>query len=270
MSETDKIFAGAIPALYDRYLRPMIFEPYAVDLAARFRDLDKGRLVETAAGTGAVTEALGRTISERVAITATDLNPPMLDYAATRSRSQRKIVWQQADASALPFKDGEFDALVCQFGVMFFPDKTAAFREAARVLKPGARFVFNVWDRIEHNEFAHVVAGAVAAAFPENPPMFLARTAHSYYDIAVIRDGLRSAGFTQIEIETVQRTSRAPSHRDPAIGFCQGSPLRNEIEARNASRLEEITEAVADAVRECFGEGPINGKIRAHVITAIR
>jgi SAM-dependent methyltransferase len=194
----------------------------------------------------------------------------MLDFAAARSREQRSIVWQQADALALPFKDDEFDALVCQFGVMFFPDKTLAFREAARVLKPGARFVFNVWDRIEHNEFAHVVAMAVAAVFPENPPMFLARTAHSYYDIAVIRDELRSAGFSQIEIETVRRTGHAPSRRDPAIGFCQGSPLRNEIEARDASRLDEITETVAGAVRKRFGEGPISGKIQAHVITAIR
>src|SRR5205807_9351968 len=123
---------------------------------------------------------------------ATDLNPPMLEFAAARFEGRRPIMWQQADASALPFKESEFDALVCQFGVMFFPDKHAAFGEAHRVLKPAGRFVFNVWDRIEENEFAHVVTTSVAAFFPETPPMFLARTPHGYHNIALIREELRS------------------------------------------------------------------------------
>ncbi len=270
MSETDKIFAGSIPALYDRYLGPLIFEPYGIDLAVRLGDLAEGRLLEIAAGTGIVTRALARTVSERIAIVATDLNPPMLEFAAARSEARRPIIWQQADAMALPFEAGEFDVLVCQFGVMFFPDKHAAFREALRVLRPGGRFVFNVWDRIEENEFAHVVTMAVAALFPENPPMFLARTPHGYHDIAAVREELRLAGFARFEIETVERTSCAPSHRDPAIGFCQGTPLRSEIEARDATQLRRITEAAADAVWERFGQGPVSGKMRAHVITAVR
>jgi ubiquinone/menaquinone biosynthesis C-methylase UbiE len=269
MSATDRIFAGSIPALYDRYLGPMIFAPYAADLAARLCDLAEGRLLEVAAGTGVATRALAAAVPERVAITATDLNAPMLEFAAARLQG-RKVSWQQADALALPFGDGEFDAVACQFGVMFFPDKTAAFREAMRVLRPGGRFVFSVWDRIDENAFADAVTTAVAACFPENPPTFLARIPHGWHDTAAICDALRSAGFAEIEIETVARTSRAPSHRDPAIGFCQGTPLRNEIEARDAGRLDAVTEAAAAAVAERFGEGAVSGGMRAHVVTARR
>ena len=271
MSQTDNIFAGSIPALYDRCLGPVIFEPYAVDLAKRVEDLTEGRLLETAAGTGLVTRAIARTVPDRVAIVATDLNQPMLDFAASRMKAERRpIAWRQADALALPFADGMFDAVVCQFGVMFFPDKPRAFREVLRVLKSGGRVVFNVWDRIEENEFADVVQEAVAAIFPADPPKFLARTPHGYHDITLIRDQLRAAGFARTEIETVTRPARAPSPLDPATGFCQGTPLRNEIEARDPARLGEATEAAVAALAARFGEGPIEGKMRAHVVVAIR
>jgi SAM-dependent methyltransferase len=269
MRPTDRVFAGSIPALYDRYLGPLIFEPYAADLAKRLEDLTAGRLLEIAAGTGVVTRALAR-LPDAVAIVATDLNPPMLAFAAARMEPRRPITWRQADALALPFAESEFDVAVCQFGVMFFPDKRTAFREALRVLKPGGRFLFNVWDRIEVNEFAQVVSEAVAALFPENPPRFMARTPHGYHDTGMIRDELKAVGFSSIAIETVERRSKAPSARDPAIGFCQGTPLRNEIDARDPRRLAEVTEAATRAIAERFGEGPVEGKMQAHVVTAVR
>ena len=157
------------------------------------------------------------------------------------SLPDRRLTWQQADALALPFEDRTFDVVACQFGAMFFPDKVQGYREARRVLKPGGRFFFNVWDRIEDNEFADVVTQALAAVFPDDPPRFMARTPHGYHDVAKIREELTAAGFADVSIDTVDARSKAPSPRHPAIAYCQGTPLRNEIEARDASRLEEAT-----------------------------
>lgn len=224
-------------------------------------------MLETAAGTGIVTRALLRSLSAGASVVATDLNQPMLDRAAKQVSSSR-VSWQKADAQALPFPDGTFDAVVCQFGVMFFPDKQKAYREARRMLKPGGRFIFNVWDRIEHNEFADLVTTAVAEMFAGDPPRFLARTPHGYHDKQAVIAEVKSAGFGNVAVETVTRRSVAPSCRDPAIGYCQGTPLRNEIEARDANRLVEATEAAASRISARFGNGPVDGMIQAHVITA--
>jgi ubiquinone/menaquinone biosynthesis C-methylase UbiE len=267
LSEADRVFGGSIPALYDRYLGPMLFADYAEDLARRAADLAPAHVLETAAGTGVVTRALACTLPPEVEITATDLNQAMLDFAAAQPDADR-VAWRQADAQALPFADGSFDAVLCQFGVMFFPDRATAYCEAKRVLKPGGRYLLNVWDRIEENEFAHIVTDAVAALFPDNPPRFFARTPHAYHDVAVIEHELRAAGFTRVTIETVARRGRAPSPRDAALGMCQGTPLRSEIEARAGDRLEAATNAASAALAARFGAGAIDGKIQAHIVTA--
>jgi len=267
MSEGDRVFSGSIPALYERYLGPLIFRPYAVDLAERVANTRASHVLETAAGTGILTRALARLLPETTAIVATDLNRPMLDFAAAQPGTAG-VTWRGADALALPFHDRSFDVVACQFGAMFFPDKVSAYREAGRVVRPGGRFVFSVWDRIEKNEFADVVTTAVAALFPGDPPSFLRRTPHGYHDLARIRGELAAAGFAQILVETIEHRSQAPGYTDPAIGFCQGTPLRNEIEARDAARLDEATDAAATALGSRFGFGPIDGKIQAYVITA--
>jgi ubiquinone/menaquinone biosynthesis C-methylase UbiE len=267
MTKVDTVFSGSIPTIYDNYLGPLIFEPYAQDLANRLSALNPERVLETAAGTGIVTRALLRSLSAGASVVATDLNQPMLDHAA-KQVSSSQVSWQKADAQALPFPDGTFDAVVCQFGVMFFPDKQKAYREARRMLKPGGHFIFNVWDRIEHNEFADLVTTAVAEMFAGDPPRFLARTPHGYHDNQAVIAEVKSAGFGNVAVETVTRRSVAPSCRDPAIGYCQGTPLRNEIEARDANRLVEATEAAASRISARFGNGPVNGMIQAHVITA--
>jgi SAM-dependent methyltransferase len=269
MESGDSAFAGSIPALYDRYLGPALFDPYAADLARRVADLATGSVLETAAGTGRVTQALACALPDSVSIVATDLNQAMLDFAASQDGVER-VSWQQADATALPFDDARFDAVVCQFGAMFFPNKVAAYREALRVLKPVGRFLFNIWDKIEANEFAHVTTEALVALFPEDPPLFLARTPHGHHRTDIVADELRLAGFGNVAIETVELESRLPAARDLAIGFCQGSPLRNEIEERRPDRLEAVTEAVARAIAARLGEGPISGSMRAHVIAASR
>ena len=236
--EADRTFQGSIPALYDQCLGPMIFAPYADDLASRLANLRRGCILETAAGTGVVTRALVAALPEAVSIYATDLNQPMLNHASNRLPSTR-VSWRQMDAQTLSFPDGRFNAVICQFGVMFFPDKLRAFSEAYRVLKPGGRFLFNVWDRIEENEFADVVVRTVATLFPGDPPMFLQRTPHGHYDTEALEAQLRTVGFGTVTTETVTRISASPSALSVAVGFCQGTPMRHEIEIRDASRLAE-------------------------------
>ena len=233
------------------------------------RDLAAGAVLETAAGTGRVTRALARVLSANASIVATDLNQAMLDFAASQDGVER-VTWRQADATALPFDDAAFDAVVCQFGAMFFSDKVAAYREGLRVLKPAGRFLFNIWDKIEANVFAQVATEALFAVFPDDPPLFLARTPHGHYRTDIVGDELRMAGFGNVAVETVEKVSRLPAARDLALGFCQGSPLRNEIEERRPGGLEAVTDAVARAIAARLGDGPISGSMRAHVITAAR
>jgi ubiquinone/menaquinone biosynthesis C-methylase UbiE len=270
MAAVDKLFAGSIPEIYDRFLVPLIFESYARDLAGRLANVEPQDVLETAAGTGVLTRAIAAKLAHQARIVATDLNQPMLDRAAAREQTPGRITWRQADALALPFEDQSFDVVACQFGVMFFPDKVLGYRQARRVLKPGGHFFFNVWDRISENEFADVVTETLATVFPNDPPRFMARTPHGYHDVAKLREELTLAGFAQVRIETLGDISRAASPRDPAIAYCQGTPLRNEIEARDPSSLEAATQACAEALALRFGSGPVEGRIRAHVITAIR
>jgi ubiquinone/menaquinone biosynthesis C-methylase UbiE len=264
---SDKVFTGSIPKLYDTYLVPLIFEPYAADLVNRLASRSLARVLEIAAGTGVVTRNLASVLPESVSIVATDLNQPMLDLASAIG-TNRPVEWRQADAMQLPFPDGTFDAVVCQFGVMFFPQKSNAFSEARRVLRSGGVFIFNVWDRIKENEFADTVTTALESMFPEDPPRFMARTPHGYYERQTIERDLANGGFTALpQISTVAARSRAESSRLPEVAYCQGTPLRNEIEALDASRLGEATDLAAEAIAQRFGRGPVDGQIQAHIVT---
>ncbi len=265
--DTDKVFSGSIPKLYEQYLVPLIFEPYAADLAQRLASRPVARVLEIAAGTGVVTRKLASVLPESVSIVATDLNQPMLDLASEVG-TRRPVEWRRADAMQLPFADATFDAVVCQFGVMFFPDKSKAFSEARRVLGAGGVFIFNVWDRIEENEFAYTVTTALEALFPQDPPRFMARTPHGYHDLAIIARDLKSGGISASpRVDTVAACSRAASARIPAVAYCQGTPLRNEIEARDASRLGAATDVAAEAIARQFGRGAVEARIQAHVVT---
>ena len=269
MLETDKVFAGSIPENYDRYMVPLIFEPFAADLARRAATLSPRAVLETAAGTGVVTRMLAPQLSPGATYVVTDFNQPMLDYAAARLTGDSRITWRQADALALPFEDAAFDLVCCQFGAMFFPDRPAAYREAKRVLKPGGHFLFNVWDAIAENEFANEVTDALAEMFPDDPPRFLARTPHGYHDTALIRRELEGAGFGSVAIEKKAKLSRAASPRIPAVAYCQGTVLRTEIEARAAGSVAAATDLAAAAIAERHGSGAVTGKIQAYVIVAM-
>ena len=261
----DRTFAGSIPQVYEQLLVPLIFQPYADDLARRLQAMRPARVLELAAGTGVVTRALASTLPAAARIVATDLNQAMLDEAA-RHPIAREVQWRQAEAQALPFPDASFDAVVCQFGVMFFPDRTAAYAEARRVLAPGGRFLFNCWDAIEHNEFAAEVTRTLARCFPHASLRFLARTPHGYHDAARIAEDVAVAGFDAPSIEVLAARSPAESARVPAVAYCQGTPLRGELEALGPEAVAEGTEACAAALARRFGSGAVDGRIQALVV----
>lgn len=266
-NDTDSRFTGSIPQLYERHLVPLIFEPYAVDIAGRVAALQPKRVLELAAGTGVVTRHLTRQLPATTIIVATDLNQPMLDEAA-RIGTSRPVAWRQADAMQLPFDDASFDAVVCQFGVMFFPDKGKAFAEARRVLRPGGCLLFNVWDRMEANELIAIVCRALDEVFPENPPRFMHRGPHGYHDPQQIEADLARGGFGKSEIVTVPHRSRAATAMEAVLGYCHGSPLRLEIEAHGEDALVRATQAAVAALKRDFGDGPLDAGIQAHVAVA--
>jgi ubiquinone/menaquinone biosynthesis C-methylase UbiE len=274
LPSTDTAFAGSIPELYDSLLVPLLFEPYAADLARRISAHKPGRVLETAAGTGALTRALAKALPADVELLATDLNQTMLTRAAAVGTA-RPVQWQQADATRLPFDDAFFDVVACQFGVMFFPVKAHGLAEARRVLRPGGTLLFNVWDRIEDNELAQTVTSALAGLFSADPPNFMPRTPHGYFDPAAISADLLKAGFDSTpRFETVTARSRAASATVAAIAYCQGTPLRNEIEARvgagAGASLAEATAVCAAAIAERFGTAAVDGKIQAIVVSVGR
>jgi ubiquinone/menaquinone biosynthesis C-methylase UbiE len=268
VTATDTIFAGSIPAIYDRLMVPMLFEPYAADVATRARELTPRDILETAAGTGAVTRALNEAVPD-ANIVATDLNPAMLETAAQQRRSD-KVRYRAADAQDLPFDDQSFDLVVCQFGVMFYPDRLAANREAFRVLRPGGRYMLVIWDSLDRNPASKAIHEAVAAEFPSDPPAFLARVPFGYADLEMVTADLMAAGFDDLEFETIAHRSRAPSAIDAAAGMCQGSPLRSEIEARDHEALDRVTEAAAKALRQFEGPDGFDAPMSAHLVIATR
>lgn len=270
MTDSDKIFAGSIPEIYDTYLVPLIFETFADDIAKRVVALGPATVLEIAAGSGVVTRALAARLDSEASYTVTDLNQPMLDHAANKQGRDDRITWRQADALDLPFDDASFDGVVCQFGVMFFPDRIAGYRESRRVLRPGGSFLFNVWDHLGSNEFADVVAETAASAFPDDPPRFLGRVPYGYHDPELIQDELAQAGYSDVSITTLEETSSAPSPRHTAVAFCQGTPLRNEIEARDPDLLSHVTDRATAAIEARFGDGQVAGKIKGHIVSARR
>ncbi len=260
----DTPFEHSTPALYDRYMGPLLFEPYAQVIAERAAFFRPARVLELAAGTGIVTQALHRAMPE-AQILATDINPAMLAFAAQRVRSPH-VNFQPADALSLPIADASFDLVLCQFGVMFFPDKVRANREARRVLGDKGHYLLVSFDRLEHNPVPKAAQEAVTALFPGDPPTYMERGPFSYPDPRVIEHDLLAAGFGSVALETIALTSRVNA-RDAAQGLVLGSPFRAEIERRGPSALEHALAAVADALARWDGE---SAPMSAHIVTATK
>lgn len=267
MDNKNAQFAGSIPAAYDRYLGPVLFQSYAEDMAARLKLDPNASVLELACGTGILTRTLRDRLPPGTRLVATDLNEPMIQNAAQKFRKDEAVEWRQADASSLPFGDRSFDAVVCQFGIMFVPDKALAAREAHRVLKPGGVFLFNVWDALEHNDLGRIAHETIGSFFEKDPPMFY-QTPFGYHDHAEIKRVLEEAGFRGVRIEVVPKVSGASRAEDAAQGLVHGNPVAAAISERDPSLLPIITNAVAEALKKLFGDTEGRAPMRALVAEA--
>lgn len=262
------LFQGAIPENYDRYLGPVIFEPYAEEIAARLPADKLKSVLEIAYGTGIVTRRLRDALPASTEIVATDLNSDMFEFAKPKFKKNENVRWQQAEASALPFPDDSFDAAVCQFGFMFVPDKPAAMREAFRVLRNGGIFLFNVWDSFEVNPFAEIAHTTIASFFDCDPPKFY-EIPFSLFDSKLVRELLQNAGFEKIESFVEPKFCRSRSAREFATGLVRGNPVRAEATERCVDP-EELIDAVAKRLAHRFGAVPMEGTMQAIIWQAVK
>ncbi|MFT3839674.1 MAG: class I SAM-dependent methyltransferase [Myxococcaceae bacterium] len=264
MSENDTKFAAGIPDFYESHMVPMVFAPWAGAIAERLARYGPGQLLEVAAGTGALTRVLTDALPD-TEITATDLNQAMIDVASKRGTS-RPVTWKQADAQALPFADGSFDVVVCNFGVMFLPDRVKAFREVGRVLRGGGYYVFTVWDRVETFPIEEEV-DKVLVKLMGKPESFLRRVPHGSHDPEPLKKDLKAAGFYSVKVEPGTMTMRAASAKDAATAYCLGTPLRNELNTLGPGTAEKTVATVQEAIEKRFGTGPIEAPMGALTFT---
>lgn len=268
MQPVDIRFSGSVPANYERYMVPLLFRPYAELLAQRAVEMLPSRILETAAGTGVVTAALASALPQSEII-ATDLNQAMLDVAATRV-SAPNVIFREADALNLPFEDESFDLVVCQFGVMFFPDKVAGNSEARRVLREGGHYLVAIWDEIERNPLSDLAHRTMQSLFPDNPPMFMKRGPFGYGDPDRIRRDMAAAGFADIRVDTVELTSRSPSAHDAAYGLTYGSPMGVELAEYGGDALDRTFEKFSGDAKAMEGPGGFEAPMSAHIVTATK
>lgn len=269
MADRDAAFVGSIPEKYDRYLGPIFFQHYADDLVARLPVTSGMRVLETACGTGILTERLVRRLAGRGTVVATDLNEPMIAHGQRKLPGAPHLEWRQADATKLPFKDASFDAVVCQFGLMFFPDKAAGIQEAYRVLKPGGRYLLNVWEALEHNPVARITHETIASFFPSDPPQFYT-VPFSLHDKTKVCAWLEAAGFEDIEAHSVTRIGMSPSAAEAAIGLIEGNPVYTAIMDRRPEALTDIKAAVITNLAAQLGDHPLRCHLRALVFSTRR
>jgi len=262
-------FTGSIPPLYDRHLGPALFVPYAEDMATRSRFRPGARVLEVACGTGIVTNRLLAKLPATGRLVATDLNPAMIEHARALLPPDARLELRTADAQQLPFADAAFDHYVCQFGIMFFPDKVGALKEARRVLAAGGEVLLNTWGSFAENDFARIGDATIASFFPTNPPTFY-RTPFGWHDQGAIRAAFAAAGFTSVSIEVVDRPASAESARHFAIGIVRGSPVSMAIHERQPDAIDRIVDAVARELAKVGGDAPWRGNLRALVVRAVR
>jgi SAM-dependent methyltransferase len=255
-------WAGPMPEAYGRWLGPTIFRPFAVDLARRAAAHAPRRVLELAAGTGELTHELTSALPS-AEVTASDLNEAMVEFGR---RQVPGAAWRRADAMDLPFGDARYDVVACQFGAMFFPDKPAAFAEVRRVLSPTGTLLLSTWGTLETHDFQAALVAAIERVFPADPPIFMVAVPHGYADPAVIAADLAAGGLRCVGVESVTLAGTARSVADLAAGYCTGTPLRAELEARGD--LATATARIADEMQACLGADPVTGRMTANIVEA--
>ena len=268
MKDQELRFSGSVPEQYQALMVPLLFQPYAEELARRARDFHPRRILETAAGTGALTRALHEALPD-AEIVATDLNPPMLEVNATKIQSDH-VQFVAADAQQLPFDGASFDLVACQFGSMFFPDKVRGHSEAQRVLRDGGCYLLAIWDTIERNPLTAVTQQVLVDCFPDDPPLFMREGPFGYADPLKIESDLHDAGFETVEIETLELRSRCASAHDAAMALCYGTPMGAELNERESGSIERVFPLVEQALRQFGGAGGIDAPMSAHLVTATK
>lgn len=255
---SDTSWLEGMPEAYDQLLGPPKFSPYARELARRVAAQAPAAVLEVAAGTGLLTRAL---LDEGLSVTATDLNAPMVAYGLTHVPG---AAWSQADALDLPFDDGQFDAVACGFGVMFFPDKRRGFAEAKRVLRPGGVLVLSVWDGLESVPFPASVYDELVSLWPDDPPDFFARVPYGYHDETVLRADLAAGGFDEVTVERVALTTRADAAA-VTRGYCYGTPLRFALAERG--ELDAVAAELEQRLVRRWGASPFPFEMAAYLLT---
>jgi SAM-dependent methyltransferase len=259
-------FVGNIPQHYDAGLGPLIFVDYAAEMARRVAAHQPMRVLETAAGTGIVTRQLRNVLAAAAHLTATDLNPPMLEVARAKFQADEQVEFKPADAMALPFADGSFDAVVCQFGVMFYPDKDQSYREVLRVLVPGGHYLFSIWDAHAYNPFGRIVHDVAARFFPVDPPQFM--NVPFSYSFDPIKKSLIEGGFSDINAAVVRLQKQIPEAAAFARGLVYGSPLIDQVQARGGAEPEQIVDALVQNLHREFGSDPGRMPLQAIMFSA--
>ncbi|HEV2878584.1 MAG TPA: methyltransferase domain-containing protein [Candidatus Eremiobacteraceae bacterium] len=260
-------YGGSIPANYDRFLRPFLFEKFADNLVARLDSRPQMRVLELACGTGVVTERLARAVGADATLVATDLSQAMIDCARARL-GDIGVAWQAADALQLPFADGSFDVALCQFGWMFFPDKNKAATEVRRVLARGGWLLFNVWESLARNEPVEIIQSTLDRMLGDEAPTFL-HVPYGYNDEPAIARMLEAAGFSDIRIESVELSCTSPSAEAVARGFLEGTPAANEFASHDPSVFARVVAETTSALNQRFGDGTVQAKLHALVCTAV-
>jgi ubiquinone/menaquinone biosynthesis C-methylase UbiE len=269
MSIDNTAFIGlSVAEKYERYLGPLLFEPFAEDLVARIKGKNYSEVLEIACGTGRVTRHLRQALPETTKLVATDLQPDMIKVAADAMPTET-INWQTADAQQLIFADERFDLVVCQFGLMFMPDKMKATSEIFRVLKKGGRFIFNTWDKVENNGVVYVGNQIICSYFPENPPSFY-RVPFSMSQPDQIEILLVAAGFKNVKVHAVEKEGISPSAKEAAIGIVEGNPIYGRIIEKDPKLVEVIRAAVEQKIAEQYGDVPLRSPLKAWVFEATR
>ena len=264
--EKTAAFAGTIPANYEKYLGPFLFEPYALDLVSRLQDKKYPNILEIACGTGRVTKHLAGSVKFDT-LTATDLNPDMICIAREKVWD-KNIKWLPADAMDLPFDDNTFDLVVMQFGIMFFPDRPKGVSEAHRVLKPGGKLIFNTWDRTENVPGIYEGRQVIESYFEGDPPKFYS-IPFSMYDEKELKALPTHAGFKNVNVSLVKKEGFSPSSKDLAIGIVEGNPIYLVIVEKNPSLVDQIKDHVRKVLIEKYGES-VRVPLQAWVVEGIK